>query len=53
MNTDVVYVSKEISVGVPCVTTRIKGIILKIVKASSFDAEAIFKSKDWPYLWKK
>jgi hypothetical protein len=33
--------------------TDFKQAILKIVKALSFDAEPIFKSKDWPFLWPK
>jgi len=31
----------------------IKCLIRKLVKASLSDADAIFKSKDWPYLWQK
>ena len=30
-----------------------KGILTKIIKLLSFDAEGIFKSKDWPQLWQK
>jgi hypothetical protein len=32
---------------------RFQRIILKIATALSFNADAIFKSKDWPYLWPK
>jgi hypothetical protein len=31
----------------------IKPVLMKIVKALSFDSEAIFRSKDWPHLWPK
>lgn len=53
MNTDIVYTSKEIGIEARGAGAGIKGIILKIVKVFTFNAEAIFKSKDWPYLWKK
>jgi hypothetical protein len=32
---------------------RIRRIILKIASALTFNADAVFKSKDWPYLWPK
>jgi hypothetical protein len=32
---------------------RVRRIILKIATALSFNADGIFKSKDWPYLWPK
>jgi hypothetical protein len=53
MNTEIIYTSKEIGIEARAAATGIKSIILKIGKALSFDAEAIFKSKDWPYLWPK
>lgn len=30
---------------------HLKRLILRTAKALSFDADAISKSKDWPYLW--
>jgi hypothetical protein len=52
MNTDIFCTSNEISIKAAG-ATGIRSLILKIVKALSFDTEAIFKSKDWPYLWPK
>ena len=35
-------------------TVRIKSLIKKLLKVLfSVDDDAIFKSKDWPYLWPK
>ena len=48
MNTDIVYTTKEINVKAHSLTTGIKDMLLKIAKALSFDASAIFKSKNWP-----
>jgi hypothetical protein len=50
MNTDIVYTTEKISFEGQCAVSRIKGFFQKIVKALTFDAEAIFKSKEWPYL---
>jgi hypothetical protein len=53
MNTEIVCTSNEISIKAPGTVAGIKHFILKIVKALTFDAGAIFESKDWPYLWPK
>ena len=31
----------------------IKYLVRNFVKALSMDGDGIFKSKDWPYLWRK
>ena len=31
----------------------IKHLVRKFVKALSMDGDGIFKSKDWPYLWRR
>ncbi len=54
MNIDAVYQPTcETATKAQGVATVIKRIILKIIKALSFDADAIFKSKEWPHLWRK
>jgi hypothetical protein len=53
MNTDVAYTSRKIGIDGRGAAAGITGIILKIAKALTFNADAIFKSKDWPYLWPK
>lgn len=43
----------EIATNVTGVTNSIKRLVQKLVKALLIDADTIFKSKDWPYLWSK
>ena len=33
-------------------TTNVKGLVKKVANLS-FDADAVYESKDWPYLWPK
>jgi hypothetical protein len=53
MNTDIAYTPNKDDLKARGAASGTKGMILKIVKAFTFDAEAIFKSKDWPHLWSK
>lgn len=43
----------ESAVNLKGVANGIKRLTIKLVKASLMNADAIFKSKDWPYLWSK
>jgi hypothetical protein len=53
MNTGIVYIPEKIGIETTGTSARIKGMIKKISKALTFNADAVFKSKDWPYLWQK
>jgi hypothetical protein len=53
MDTSIACTPKKVSFKGRGAATEITGIIRKIVKALTFNADAIFKSKDWPYLWQK
>jgi hypothetical protein len=53
MNTEMVCTTEKIGIGTRGTSARIKGIIRKIGKALTFNADAVLKSKDWPYLWQK
>lgn len=37
----------------PVRVSMVKRIVLGIVRPLTLDSEAIFRSKDWPYLWPK
>jgi hypothetical protein len=53
MNTSVADTSKKMGIEGRGAAAEIKCVILKIAKALTFNADAVLKSKDWPYLWPK
>jgi hypothetical protein len=53
MNTDIACTSKKVTVDRRGAVTEIAEIVLKIFRALTFNADAVLKSKDWPYLWPK
>jgi hypothetical protein len=36
----------------PCIVRLVRKAAVSIYHALAFDADAIFESRDWPYLWK-
>jgi hypothetical protein len=54
MDTSTTYRLIERDAARPNGTARgVRHILKKIISALTFNADAIFKSKDWPYIWPK
>jgi hypothetical protein len=53
MDTDITYTAKKIGLEGRGPAAGIRSVVRKIAGALTFNADAVFKSEDWPHLWPK